>query len=290
MWSSPWHCGPTVLSSPRPRSIRLCDSGISDRPGPPGRFRGHSDFVYAVTYAPDGRHLLTAGKDRTIKRIDVRSLEEERTYSGHNLDVMALAVHPDGKRFVSAGEEPQIRWWTLDGDKPTSSRSGHSGPVHQLAFSGDGRRLISVGGDRSVRLWDGTTGASLRQLAGPTDWQYAVAITDDARLASAGGWDGLVRLWDVESGRLLAVLVQPPNLAHSTSQVSATTPTEWFVSCPEGYIAGSPGLIEAVKWRASDVVLPVEPVRAASVRLETIVRALRGERVKVVSFSSHPSG
>ncbi len=118
MWSSPWRCGPTEPSSPRPRSTRRAALGPRHWASLPGRFSGHSDFVYAVAYTPDGRHLLTAGKDRTIKRIDVRTLKEERTYSGHDQDVMALAVHPDGKRFVSAGEEPQIRWWTLDGDKP----------------------------------------------------------------------------------------------------------------------------------------------------------------------------
>jgi WD40 repeat protein len=257
---------------------------------PAGTFQGHSDFVYAVAYTPDGRHLLTSGKDRTIKRIDARSLEEERTYSGHNQDVMALAAHPDGKRFVTAGEEPQIRWWTLDGDKPVSRRGGHGGPVHQLAFSGDGRRLISAAGDRSVRLWDGTTGASLRQLPGPTEWQYAVAITDDARLAAAGGWDGLVRLWDADSGRLLAILVQPPCLADSAGLEPTARQIAWFVACPEGYVAGSCGLIEAAQWRAGDIALPAEPARAASVRRDMIVRALHGEPINNVSFSTHPSG
>ncbi len=255
-----------------------------------GTFQGHSDFVYAVAYTPDGRHVLTAGKDRTIKRIDVRSLREEHTYSGHSQDVMALAAHPDGTRFVTAGEEPQIRWWTLDGDKPVSRRGGHGGPVHQLAFSGDGRRLISAGGDRSVRLWDGTTGASLRQLAGPTEWQYSVAITDDARVAAAGGWDGLVRLWDTGSGRLIALLVQPPSLVSSASPETAAPQTEWLIASPEGYIAGSPRLIDTVKWRAGHDSLPVEPARTASVRQDAIVRVLRGERVKPVSFSTQPSG
>ncbi len=133
------------------------------------------------------------------------------------------------------------------------------------------------------------TGASLRQLAGPTEWQYAAAITDDARLAAAGGWDGLVRLWDAESGRLLVVLVQPPSLAYSARSEPTTNQTEWFVTCPEGYVAGSSGLIETVKWRAGDVFLLEEPARAASVRLDTIVRALHGERVPAVSFSTHRS-
>ncbi len=94
-------------------------------------------------------------KDRTIKRINTRTLKEERTYSEHNEEVFAVAAHPDGKRFVSAGGEPQIRWWSYDGEKSQTRRGGHSGSVHQLAFSGDGRWLISSGSDNIVRLWNG---------------------------------------------------------------------------------------------------------------------------------------
>ncbi|MGP0068877.1 MAG: c-type cytochrome domain-containing protein [Isosphaeraceae bacterium] len=281
--------GAQLASASFDQTVRLWDLG---RAQAAGVFRGHSDFVYAVAYTPDGRHLLTAGKDRTIKRIDVRTLKEERTYSGHDQEVLALAVHPDGSRFVSAGDEPQIRWWTVDGDSPTARRGGHAGPVHQLAFSGDGRRLISAGGDHTVRLWDARTGASLRQLRGPADWQYAVAIADDARLAAAGGWDGLVRLWDAESGRLLATLVQPLSASSADtadSEQRTTDRIEWFAVCPEGYVAGSPGWIGAAKWRAGDVSLGVDPVRAVCVHPDSVARALRGEAIKAVSFPTQRS-
>ena len=66
-------------------------------------------------------------KDRSIKRIDVATLKEQRTYSEHNEDVLAVAVHPGGTRFVTAGNEPQIRWWALDAEKPREKVSGHSG-------------------------------------------------------------------------------------------------------------------------------------------------------------------
>ena len=81
--------GPTahqLASASFDQTVRLWDLG---RAQAAGVFRGHSDFVYAVAYTPDGRHLLTAGKDRTIKRIDVRTLKEERTYSGHDQEVLA---------------------------------------------------------------------------------------------------------------------------------------------------------------------------------------------------------
>ena len=67
-------------------------------------------------------------KDRSVKRIDLATLEAVRTYSGHDEDVLALAVRPDGQGFVSAGNEPQLRWWDRDGDKPTKASAGTAVP------------------------------------------------------------------------------------------------------------------------------------------------------------------
>ncbi len=147
-WSSRWPCGPIRHSLLRRRSIRPSGSGTWAWAGPTASSAGIPTSCTPWPTHPTAGALLTAGKDRTIKRVSTRTLKEERTYSGHDDDVLALAVHPDGKRFVSAGNEPQLRWWTFDADKPQARRGGHSGPVQQLAFSGDGRRLISAGGDR----------------------------------------------------------------------------------------------------------------------------------------------
>ena len=58
-----------------------------------GEYEGnHSDSVYSVTFARDGRALFTASLDKTIKPWDLRDLEDgsqdmrcARTFSGHGV-------------------------------------------------------------------------------------------------------------------------------------------------------------------------------------------------------------
>ena len=94
--------------------------------------------------------LDRAARTARSRRINVRTLKEERTYSGHNEDVLAVAVHPDGKRFVSAGNEPQIRWWSFEGDKPAGAarRPLRAGAAARLQRR---RPAADLGGRRPLR-------------------------------------------------------------------------------------------------------------------------------------------
>src|SRR5439155_1287404 len=39
---------------------------------PPAIYKGHSSNVYSVAFAPDGRHLVSGGDDRTARIVDLR--------------------------------------------------------------------------------------------------------------------------------------------------------------------------------------------------------------------------
>src|SRR5262249_40944766 len=62
------------------------------------RLVGHKDWVNHVAFSPDGRTLVSASKDRTLKQWDVKTGAELRTLAGHEGWVNAVAVSPDGRR------------------------------------------------------------------------------------------------------------------------------------------------------------------------------------------------
>jgi hypothetical protein len=234
-------------------------------------FTGHSDVVYAVAYSPDGKRLASASKDRTARLIDPATGKALLTFSGMEQDVLAVAWNSDGSRVVSAGFEPALHWWNGETGQRVQLQRGHSIAVHELAFSKDGTLLVSAGADRTVRLWDGKSGAAKRTLS-VGSLVYAVAISHDKKLIASGSFDGLVRLWDTASGRHLLTLLTLP---------AQKKDADWLALTPEGYAAGSTGVIAQGRWRAGKTATRAwETLRQP----QMVVRALRGEAVGAPVF------
>src|SRR5207249_1464559 len=72
------------------------------------------DWIYAVAWSPDGKHLAAAGVDKSIRVWEV----------------------------------------SANGGKLVQSVFAHEGPVTRLLYAPDGKTLYSLGEDRTVKAWD----------------------------------------------------------------------------------------------------------------------------------------
>ncbi|RYP36152.1 hypothetical protein DL767_003484 [Monosporascus sp. MG133] len=154
--------------------------------------KGHEKSIVCLAFSPDGKVLVSAGNEKTIRLWDGRTGTALQTLEGHG---SFITFSPDGKVLVSGGYDKTVRLW--DGHTGTALQTlkGHETFIKCIAFSPDGKVLGSAGGDKTVRLWDGYTGTALQTLKGHENCIKCVAFSPDGKVLASAGHDKTVRLW-----------------------------------------------------------------------------------------------
>jgi WD40 repeat protein len=165
---------------------------------PKAALNGHDGPITWTAFAPDGRTLISAGKDGVCKLWDLPEGKERRRVTAHDSGVRVLASA--GKTLATAGFDGIIRLWDADGNK-LHDLPGHKGGVAPLFFAPKSGQLLSGGADGCVRFWNAATGEQARQLEASKDWITHLSLSPDEKTLATGGNDWTVRLWDLESGQ-----------------------------------------------------------------------------------------
>nr|MDZ8234387.1 hypothetical protein [Nostoc sp. ChiQUE02] len=119
---------------------------------------GHNSWVTAIAVTPDGKRVISASDDKTLKLWNLETGEDERTFNGHSSSVKAIALTPDGKRVISASWDNTLKLWNLETGEDERTFNGHSSLVIAIAVTPDGKRVISASYDKTLKLWNLETG------------------------------------------------------------------------------------------------------------------------------------
>lgn len=125
---------------------------------------GHQSNVTACSFSPDGKRIVSASWDKTLKIWEVATGEELYTLVGHQKSVNACAFSADGSMVVSASSDHTLKIWNSRTGSELFTLAGHDGTVLCCAFSPDGKHILS-GGRHTLRLWDAADGSSLGKFA-----------------------------------------------------------------------------------------------------------------------------
>ena len=185
--------------------------------GPLGTPMHHDRAVRSPAFSHDGRRLLTAGTDNSVRLWEASSGTAVSMPIRHASPAGFAVFSPDGLRVVTASENGTAQLWDAVSGTALGTTMRHEKAVRSVAFSPDGQRVLTASWDNTARLWDPATGAAISVPMRHEKAINSAAFSPNGQHVVTASADNTARLWDTATG---AALGTPMRHAQSVSSAA----------------------------------------------------------------------
>ncbi len=120
----------------------------------------HSNSVFSIAFSPDGKKLISGGRDALLKVWDcTHDFECISNEPAHWYTINAIAFHPQGHLFATGSRDKTIKIWDANTLKllkviDTIKNGCHLNSINSLFWSDYNYWLVSASDDRSLMIWE----------------------------------------------------------------------------------------------------------------------------------------
>ena len=203
------------------------------------RFELHSDWVLDVAYTPDGKMIVSGGRDKATKVCSVETGKLLRSVDASAQMISSVAASEQfgfsaGRARALIGYELKIALQNVqvtgagNGAKPISRRAQYvknlesqPGDVLDIVTSGDRSVIAVVGQYAEARIYKTADRARIALIGNLPAPIYSAALNQNATRLAVGSKDGHVQVFQLPDGKQLKSLIPVP-IAKSVARTGST--------------------------------------------------------------------
>lgn len=163
--------------------------------------------IYDAQFSPDGKSILTAHQDETIRLWKVMPFSSYKSLLGHNKNVSWITFSPDDKYLASASSDLSIRIWDILNDRSIVLRGAHDKFISYISYSPDGKMIVSSSADKTIKIWDAISGTLLSTFIGHTDFVRCANFSPDGQFIVSASLDKTIMIWETNTGKMVSKLL-----------------------------------------------------------------------------------
>ncbi|MEC9095054.1 MAG: c-type cytochrome domain-containing protein [Planctomycetota bacterium] len=162
--------------------------------------------ITAVTFSPDGSHVVTGGYHEVVlwNAVDGTMVKRIQNVGQRTF---ALRFSNDGQHLVAAGGAPgrlgEARIFNATTGELVAVLGTTSDVVLDAQFNAAGNHLAVAGADSTIRIYEFPAGNLVRTISSHSDWIMAIAWDNEGKRLASASRDKTAKLFDIETGELL---------------------------------------------------------------------------------------
>jgi eukaryotic-like serine/threonine-protein kinase len=150
--------------------------------------------VMALAFMPNGKILISAGADRTLRFWDIDRKQLLKTIEAHEQAIQAVVISLDGQLIISGSLDSTVQIRQL-GTSAHHTLQGHQDGILTVAISPDSQTIASGSLDGMVNIWDANTNRLINSFQAHQSAVKSIGFQINSKFLITASWDRTIKIW-----------------------------------------------------------------------------------------------